>query len=271
MNKRRFFAFGCSYTNWPENPTWADFVGVNYDEYYNFGKPGACNTYIMQKLIEMDEIYTFNPDTDFIMIALTGFGRFTYLKAPQQNGWGSTYDDEVKWHYSWETNGDIMFRNDDHPNTAKLIRDKIFNFAWAAYNSWMAFTIMKNLLKSKNIKHKIIMSIDNEHYINEGYTLGLHHRFDNIGHIVPKIKELYTKLDSSESIGVYRNKNMGEDGLYPNDNNGNHPTKQVYYDYITKHFPELLTDKSLDLLNTPNEVWESKVVCKERGIIQSNN
>ena len=30
----RFFAFGCSYTNWP-HPTWADFIGINFEEYYN--------------------------------------------------------------------------------------------------------------------------------------------------------------------------------------------------------------------------------------------
>lgn len=263
MSKSRFFAFGCSYTTWPYNPTWADFVGVNYDEYYNFAKPGACNTFIMHKVMEMDEIYEFNPDTDFIMIALTGFGRFTYLTPPKPQGLNPTYDDEVKWHYSWETNGDILFHNDGHPDTAKLIRDKLFNFPWAAYNSWMAFTIMKNLLKAKNIEHKIIMAINNNHYTNEAYTLGLHHQFDNIGNIVPKIKELYETLDSAEAIGLYRYKNMGEDNLYPDDHNGNHPTKQVYYDYMIKYFPELMTDKSLDLLNTPNEIWKTKVTHKE--------
>ena len=50
MSKSRFFAFGCSYTNWIHNPTWADFIGINYNKYYNFGRPGASNTYIMQKI-----------------------------------------------------------------------------------------------------------------------------------------------------------------------------------------------------------------------------
>ena len=36
--KKRFFAFGCSYTHWNLNPTWADFIGINFEEYYNLEK-----------------------------------------------------------------------------------------------------------------------------------------------------------------------------------------------------------------------------------------
>lgn len=262
MNKHRFFAFGCSFTWWSDNPTWADFVGVNYPEYYNFGKPGACNTYIMNKLFEADEIYKLNSDTDFVIVALTGFGRFTYLTPPGKGyNWDkATYDDEVQWNYSWETHGDILFNNAGHPETVKLIRDRIFNFAWASYNSWMAFTIIKNILVSKNIEHKIIMAIDNTHYMNEAYTLGLHHKFDNIGHISPKIKDLYNKLDINESIASYRKNYMGKGNLYPDDHDGCHPSKEVYYDYMVKYLPELITNKSKELLETPNEIWKTKLI-----------
>lgn len=244
MNKSRFFAFGCSYTYWQDSPTWADFVGVNYDKYHNFGRPGASNTYIMQKLIEADELYNLNADTDYIMVALTGFGRFTYLEIPDRGG------------YDWQTNGDILFPNEGHPTKAKLIRNEIYNWPWAAYDSWIATTIIKKLLTLKGIEHKIIMALDNRHYIDDAYTLGLNNEFDNIGHIVPKIKNIYNVLDIKEPIAVYRRNNM--ETLYLNDNQGNHPSKQVYYDYCMKHFPELLSDKSLDLLETPNEIWKSK-------------
>jgi hypothetical protein len=250
-SKSRFLAFGCSYTNWKYSPTWADFIGINYDKYYNFGKPGASNTYIMQKLIEADTICNLNSETDFVMVALTGFGRFTYLTMPEPK--------QVGYSYNWETHGDILFQNEGHPTIAKLIRDKIYNFPWAAYDSWMAVTIIKQLLTLKGIEHKIIMALDNSHYVNEAYTLELNYKFDNIGHIVPKIKDIYNMLDTDISIGNYREENMGAEGtLYPNDNPGNHPSKEVYYDYCMKYLPELLSDKSLDLLNTPNEIWKSK-------------
>ena len=41
----RMFAFGCSYTN----NKWlslADLIGVNFEKYYNLGKPGCCNMFI---------------------------------------------------------------------------------------------------------------------------------------------------------------------------------------------------------------------------------
>lgn len=249
MNKSRFFAFGCSYTNWLECPTWADFIGINFDEYRNCGKPGASNTYIMQKLIEVDTLYNLNADTDFVMVALSGFGRFTYLTIPEAN--------EHRNSYTWETNGDILFPNDQHSTTVKLIRDKVYNFPWAAYDSWIAVTIIKQLLTSKDIEHKIIMAIDNSHYINEAYTLQLNYEFDNIGYIVPKIKDIYNMLDIPIPIDIYRNNN--KETLYTDNTGGTHPTKNVYYDYCIKYLPELISDKSLDLLNTPNEIWKSKL------------
>lgn len=250
MNKNRFFAFGCSYTQWLDCPTWADFIGVNFDEYKNCGKPGASNTYIMHKLIEFDEIYEFNPETDFIMVALTGFGRFSYLTIPQDSNSGLEYH--------WETHGDILFPNEFHPTTAKLIRDKVYNFPWAAYDSWMAVNIIKQLLTLKGIEHKIIMAIDNSHYINEAYTLQLNLKFNNIGNIVPKIKDMFSMMDTPEPIALYRENHL--ETLYTDNTGGTHPTKNVYYDYCMKYLPELMTEKSLDLLNTPNEIWKSKLL-----------
>jgi hypothetical protein len=248
MGKSRFFAFGCSYTMWPDSPTWADFIGINFEKYHNFGRPGACNKYIMHKLIEADELYEFNPDTDFVMVALTGFGRFSYLITPQ--------DENSIGEYNWQTHGDILFPNDDHPTTAKLIRDKVYNFPWAAYDSWISFKIIKELLTLKGIKHKIIMSINNKHYIENAEELYLNHKFDNIGVITPKIQEIYNSLDVLETIDEYRLSNR--ETLYAYDDNSVHPNKQIYYDYCMKHFPELITFKSKDLLDTPDEIWKTK-------------
>jgi hypothetical protein len=41
----RFFAFGCSYTRYAY-ATWADYIGVNFDEYYNYG----CGGHPTQKM-----------------------------------------------------------------------------------------------------------------------------------------------------------------------------------------------------------------------------
>lgn len=72
MNKR-FFAFGCSYTNY-FYPTWADIIGNNFNEYYNYGQAGAGNRYIFNAVIEANVIHKFTKD-DVIFIEWSGIER----------------------------------------------------------------------------------------------------------------------------------------------------------------------------------------------------
>ena len=67
--KKRLFAFGCSYTLY-SYPTWVDFIGINFEEHYNYGRSGASNTFIMNRIIEANDQFKFNPDTDLILIML---------------------------------------------------------------------------------------------------------------------------------------------------------------------------------------------------------
>ena len=60
MNKR-FIAFGCSFTNY-DWATWADIIGVNFDDYLNFGKPSGSNMDTMRRFITMHDKYKFNKD-----------------------------------------------------------------------------------------------------------------------------------------------------------------------------------------------------------------
>ena len=63
---KRFFAFGCSFTNyiWP---TWADIIGQDIEYYENWGVMGAGNQFIFNSVIEANQRYNFT-DTDLIMI-----------------------------------------------------------------------------------------------------------------------------------------------------------------------------------------------------------
>ena len=247
MNKR-FFAFGCSYTNWSPYPTWADFIGINFEEYYNYGKPGACNTYIANSFIEANNEYQFNNETDTIFIAMSGFGRFSYIGKIQKT------ESDTKL-YQWETNGDTLFTNNEgHPEISKLIGNKIFNYSWAAYNSWISFITMKTILAEKKINHKIIMSINNKHYITDFDLL------DISDDMVKKIKHLYSKLDIDESIDEFLKVN------FPNHSGGIHPTKEIYYEYVLKYFPEYITEKSKSLIcvDTSDQETTDRLTGKKR-------
>jgi hypothetical protein len=235
----RFFAFGCSYTNWP-HPTWADFIGINFQEYYNYGKGGACNTYIANSFIEANDEYKFNNETDTIFIAMSGFGRFSYMANIEKN----ELDARI---YAWETHGDTLFTNNEgHPEISKLIGNKIFNYSWAAYNSWISFITMKTILVEKKINHKIIMSINNKHYLTDFDLL------DISDDMVKKIKYLYSKLDIDESIDEFLKAN------FPNHPGGIHPTKEIYYEYVLKYFPEYITEKSKSLLGV--DIYDDETI-----------
>jgi hypothetical protein len=87
---KRFFAFGCSYTEylWP---TWADIIGKQYGEkYINCGKYGAGNSYIHSALMEADQTFRFDKE-DLIIIC-----------------WTSCFRQDQYMHGNWELRGNII-------------------------------------------------------------------------------------------------------------------------------------------------------------------
>jgi hypothetical protein len=63
---KRFFAFGCSFTNyyWP---TWADIIGQDIPIYENWAERGAGNHFIFNSIMEAHSRHTFNKD-DLIIV-----------------------------------------------------------------------------------------------------------------------------------------------------------------------------------------------------------
>jgi hypothetical protein len=107
---------------------------------------------------------------------------------------------------------------------------------------------MKTILVEKKINHKIIMSINNRHYLTDFNMLNIS------DDMVKKVKYLYSKLDINESIGEFINTN------FPKHSGGIHPTKEIYYEYILKYFPEYITEKSKSLLSV--DIYDDKAIHK---------
>ena len=96
MNKR-FFSFGCSFTRWCW-PTWNDYIGLNFDEYYSYGCGGADNKNILYRLLLADKRYKFTSD-DTIMIMFSSFNRMSYVdKDFHIHNIGDLVDDNLKLH-----------------------------------------------------------------------------------------------------------------------------------------------------------------------------
>jgi hypothetical protein len=66
---KRFFAFGCSNTNYMW-PTWADIIGQDIEFYENWGEPGGSNHFIFNSVIEADAKYKFDKN-DLVIVHWT--------------------------------------------------------------------------------------------------------------------------------------------------------------------------------------------------------
>ncbi len=67
---KRFFAFGCSFTDY-RWPTWADILGKEFPgAYFNFGGAGSSNPMIARSVSEADVICKFR-ETDLVIIMWT--------------------------------------------------------------------------------------------------------------------------------------------------------------------------------------------------------
>lgn len=73
MYTGRLFTFGCSFTNY-KWPTWADLLGQEFQEYYNFGQCGGGNLFIACSIAEANVRYKFTPE-DTVMVMWTNVTR----------------------------------------------------------------------------------------------------------------------------------------------------------------------------------------------------
>ena len=98
---KRFFAFGCSFTNYAW-PTWADYLGRNIGEYYNFGGSGSGNMLIFQQFIQCMKKYEFT-ENDLVIIQWTNTTREDrYI------------DGEWRRNGNLETQGDGLYKNKNY-------------------------------------------------------------------------------------------------------------------------------------------------------------
>lgn len=224
--KTRFFSFGCSYTNF-NSLTWADYLGQNFDEYYNFGKSGASNTYIMNKFIEINSHFNFDSNTDLVVVMLTGFNRFNWI-----NDLGTAPE--------WECHGDIdlwLQTQDCHekyPYVKGFIQN-MWNFKMAIYTSWIAVKTIKTILTSNNINHKILTAFDYASYIPISNIINI----DSIS--INYIKDICSIIDVKESVNEFRKRK--------NFNTNNHPTPDQHFNFAYEYFPESMTKLPTKITN----------------------
>ena len=214
MNKR-FFSFGCSFTSW-KWPTWNDYIGLNFDEYYSLGCGGADNKNILYRLLQADRKYKFTSN-DCVMVMFTSFNRMSYVS--EKDFWIHNIGDLV-----------------DH-NVKAHPMGKNYNFATAVYDSCIAIQSIESILKSKNIKYKFLQSMKHDFY-NDDFKMSGDVKED-LDYCLDLFK--YPVMEN----WVYENYDFDKEKIIWQDegNADGHPTMKHHFDFVKEFFPQYITDK----------------------------
>ena len=224
MNKR-LFTFGCSFTSW-KWPTWNDYIGLNFDEYYSLGCGGADNKNILYRLLQADRKYKFTSN-DCVMVMFTSFNRMSYVS--EKDFWIHNIGDLV-----------------DH-NVKAHPMGKNYNFATAVYDSCIAIQSIESILKSKNIKYKFLQYMKPDFY-NDDFKMSGDVKED-LDYCLGLFKYPVMENWCYENYDFMKEKVIWKD----EGNQDGHPTMKHHFDFVEEFFPQYITDKVIQYYDIQQE------------------
>ena len=101
---KRLFAFGCSFTQYAW-PTWADFLGSEFEHFENWGYPGIGNRAIAERVAQCHAINKFTPD-DTIIVQWSSYLRNDYHTGRRRLNYMKK--DPLAWQGGWKTGGSMF-------------------------------------------------------------------------------------------------------------------------------------------------------------------
>ena len=241
--KGRLFTFGCSFTNYKWQ-TWADIIGTQFEEFQNWGKPGAGNFFISSGLYECHSMNKITKD-DVVLIMFSSIDRFDYIN---QNS-------------DFETNGSI------YGESHSLYGDFVFN-KWSEefglYNSWFSITSAKQLLDSIGCEYQLMKSFN----FNQIDGARKYEKPNNPNSKVDICLEIINKMIIGENFVEFhtkKNQHYYFDDL-PNKIDG-HPPTSTYLEWVKQNMKKYYV-KEMDLIC---ENWENSIPKKIIDLKKTNN
>jgi hypothetical protein len=230
---KRFFAFGCSFTDyyWP---TWADIVGHHFSgNYFNHGNSGCANGHILRTFVEMNQRYNFNKD-DLIMIAWTDYLRDEGWRPDTGlQGCGSILHNFQYTKYNWNEHFSKLNVNEF------LKRDLIY----------MRTAILLSEKFESNLFMFSINDISNAEMDEYGVTAS--------PEILALFPEVVEKLLYSFQETVQWKDHKGIPAISGHDN---HPSPGMHLTHLLKVFPNLkLNQNAVDFANDYEKLVRSRV------------
>ena len=224
MSKNRLFTFGCSCTGY-HFPTWAELLGTQYKEFYNFGLSGMGNRFIQQMVFEADHHKKFTSE-DTVLVMFTSFLR----------------NDVWLRDSKWPSRGPVFLpTNKDIYNLWWF--KKHWSLEWGLMDSWSSVNAVKNLLDIRGVKYKFMTAMPLEGNLQEGTTDSNIFEYDvsdfNYAHL---LDVTYPVWYMSDNYGFSKN-DLYYTIIDDKKDIDLHPTIEMYAKYINEFLPEFDNDQ----------------------------
>jgi hypothetical protein len=219
---KRFFAFGCSFTNY-HYATWADIIGRDIPVYYNYGKSGTGNQCIFHSLVEAHAMHNIGPE-DLVIIMWTNISREDRWVKGSWIGVGTIYNQKFY---------DKNFMEKCVDNNWYLMRDLSFikaaDLLLASFGCDYDFLSMIPLVDLDQYYHNSIVYDDMKKY-NE--TVELYK--DVLLKIKPSIKDLLYPENKWNKYEMIKMQDNPGDRVYDD----YHPITATYLKYLKAIYPD---------------------------------
>lgn len=255
-NPERFFAFGCSFTNYSW-ASWADILAYELNcTYYNLGRPGAGNPYIANQIAQANNYFQFN-ENDLIIVSWTNISREDRYT---ENGWstpGNAYSsDEFSWNFLKNYGCDLHY----------ALRD--FAYVDFVYNYLRNFTNF-NFISMCEITETISESSGNENVDPRLYDLA-----ENYEHVLNKINPSFQKILWDDNVRNKLEKNRKE--IHP-EFSDNHPTPDEHFRYLRSVFDYNFTEETKQSIQELHKMfvetvcWYNELSKKQRKKLKNRD
>ena len=238
---KRFFAFGCSFTqyNWP---TWADILSKEMDGiFYNLGMRGSGNLAISCRIAEANTRYKFC-ETDLIIVMFSTFCREDRYVEGRWRGHGNIYNQEY-----YPQDFVKKFADPDFYTIRDLALIELITNYLRSLDCKSVFLSSSSLRSLQDLINTVV----NHDVSNQCNSI-----YNDLIEAMPSIT-LQDLIQASDPHGSFTYKIQGKERV------DGHPNPKTAYEYLRQlDFP--LTDKSK---NYADQCYEMLLPCRDQDDI----
>jgi hypothetical protein len=234
MDNKRLYTFGCSFTKY-KWPTWADFIGTQFETYENWGQPGAGNLFISTQVYECCQKNCVGVN-DTVLVMLSSTNRF----------------DIIDRNSNFLTEGNIY----NSPSLPKEFVENIWSEEFGIYLTWFAANSIKKLLDGIGCKYKIMTAFDLTKLDDDSLIMN-----DLLikGRVIHTLHNLRTEFNFNDNLNDFSKTMLKEGHSYYNfveqGGKDDHPSMSIHLEWIKKYLPEYYYEKMINKLNE----WEKEI------------